>query len=56
MNAKDQGSSHAHTPMFEAALERAQLAIGIHPRTLALKTLEELESGQIWIHFQPFAY
>jgi hypothetical protein len=23
---------------------------------LALKTLEELKSGQIWIHFQPFAY
>ena len=35
--------------MLEAALERAQLAVGVHPRTLALKTPEELKSGQIWI-------
>jgi hypothetical protein len=56
MNAEDQGSSHAHTPMFEAALERAQLAIGIHARTLALQALEKLESGQIGIDFQPLAY
>jgi hypothetical protein len=56
MNAEDQGSSHAQAPMLEAALERAQLAVWIHSRTLALKTLEELEPGQVWIHIQPGAY